>query len=317
MAVVKYGGFVMNGDVDINNTVVLPIQKSKSTEMTEEKTDVITAVQKTPEEELAEIRANLMFEQKQVEAEKIELLRIKNSYIEQGTEVIRDAKKRADVIIKSAEEEAEKIKDETKAQCGAVIEQARINGEEAGFKKGYGESIEQCKAILNEAKQFLENINSEKEILFGSYEKEIFETVLEIANKVTLQTLTAKDSRVITKIINQASKNFRNSDYIKISLFKNEANEELVSDIDFVKSLVGNIKNVEVELLSDVDEGTVILDNGSEITDASISTQLRMIAELGRGKYKDKARKTTENEDETQESPKQKPRRSKALIENE
>lgn len=39
-------------------------------------------------------------------------------------------------------------------------------------------------------------------------------------------------------------------------------------------------------MLKDAPSGTVIIDNGSEITDAGIQTQLKMIEELGRGKYR-------------------------------
>ena len=39
-------------------------------------------------------------------------------------------------------------------------------------------------------------------------------------------------------------------------------------------------------MLRDAPSGTVIIDNGSEITDAGIMTQLKMIEELGKGKYR-------------------------------
>lgn len=306
MAVVKYGAFVMNGEVDINNTVMIP-KKMTESEKSPELVKVQPQAVKTPEEEMAELKAELIAARDDVKREQQALIKLKDSYIKQGTEVIRDAKKRADAIVNSANEEAEKIKTDTKTQCGAVLEQARTKGEEAGFKKGYDEGVEQCRAVINDVKQLLDSINREKSELFSSYEKEIFETVLEIVKKVTMDSLTAKDSRVITRIIKQAAKDFKNSDYIKLTLFKNDVNEELVSDIDFVRSLVGNIQNVEVELLPDVEEGTVILDNGSEITDASISTQLRMIAELGRGKYKDKPRREN-RESEPTEAEDEKPR---------
>ena len=44
---------------------------------------------------------------------------------------------------------------------------------------------------------------------------------------------------------------------------------------------------MEVELLPEAEPGTVIVDNGSEIVDAGIMTQLRMIQELGDGKFRE------------------------------
>ena len=45
-------------------------------------------------------------------------------------------------------------------------------------------------------------------------------------------------------------------------------------------------ENVEVELIADALPGTVIVDNGEEITDAGIQTQLKMIKELGSEKFR-------------------------------
>ena len=53
----------------------------------------------------------------------------------------------------------------------------------------------------------------------------------------------------------------------------------------------GGAEHVEVELLPDAEPGTVIVDNGSEITDAGINTQLRMIQELGSGRFREPAKK--------------------------
>ena len=53
-------------------------------------------------------------------------------------------------------------------------------------------------------------------------------------------------------------------------------------------------------VLKDAPSGTVIIDNGSEITDAGIQTQLKMIEELGRGKYR---RAPSRKKAEKQEEP--------------
>ena len=47
-----------------------------------------------------------------------------------------------------------------------------------------------------------------------------------------------------------------------------------------IRSIAGNIPNVEIEVLHDAEEGTVILDNDSEIIDASVPTQLEFLREI-------------------------------------
>ena len=141
--------------------------------------------------------------------------------------------------------------------------------------------------ILDEAKSYAERINSEKEQLFADYEKEIYDTVMQIAKKVTLDSITSKDSAAVKRLIKKAAKEFRNCERVKITLNDNGANEELTGDYEYLKELCGGIPNVEVELLPEADPGTVIVDNGSEIVDAGIMTQLRMIQELGDGKFRE------------------------------
>ena len=57
-------------------------------------------------------------------------------------------------------------------------------------------------------------------------------------------------------------------------------------------------------MLKDAPSGTVIIDNGSEITDAGIQTQLKMIEELGRGKYRraPSRKKAKQQEEQTAEA---------------
>ena len=98
---------------------------------------------------------------------------------------------------------------------------------------------------------------------------------MQIAKKVTLDSITSKDSAAVKRLIKKAAKEFRNCERVKITLNDNGANEELTGDYEYLKELCGGIPNVEVELLPEADPGTVIVDNGSEIVDAGIMTQLR------------------------------------------
>ena len=67
--------------------------------------------------------------------------------------------------------------------------------------------------------------------------------------------------------------------------------------------LVGVKASAEAEVLPEAEPGTVIVDNGSEIVDAGIQTQLRMIQELGSGKFRvpAKKKKSPEPEEEPDE----------------
>ncbi len=278
-----------SGGVDISNT--LDNAPIRPVEVVQEQVPVPKEPEITPAERL-EIRERELEERESaIEDKERELAALKEQYIEQGKEVILEAKRRAEELTKNAEEKAAGIVDDAEKQRDSVFIKARAEGFEQGRKDG----VEACMAagqdVLSEAKAYSDRINAEKDELFKKYEKEIYDTVMEIANKVTLDSMSVKDGTAAKKLIKKAAKEFRNSQTIKITLDKNGASEELAGDYQYLRELCSGAEFVEVELLADAEQGTVIVDNGNEITDAGIQTQLRMIQELGSGKFNKGGRK--------------------------
>lgn len=189
-------------------------------------------------------------------------------------------------ILSETEQQAQDYAAQAKAQAEAIFEKSRSDGFAKGHEDGYAAGLDKCCDMLSEIKRLSEQMVSDKAELFDSYEVEIFDTVMEIVNRITLNSLGQKDKAVVKKTIKEAGKSFRGSEYVKLTLSKTDVSEEMAADTDYFKKLFTNVKNVEVEVLKDAPSGTVIIDNGSEITDAGIQTQLKMIEELGRGKYR-------------------------------
>lgn len=222
----------------------------------------------------------------QSEAVKAEIELIKQHYREEGEKAVEEAKQRAQKIIAATQQQAQEYAEAAKKQAEELFEKSKQDGYSQGLDDGYKKGLLKCKDMLLEIKATSEAINAEKDELFASYETEIFDTVMEIVNRITLNSLGQKDKAVIKKTIKEAGKAFRNSDYVKVTLSGTDVTEEMTADADFFKKLFTNVKTVELEVLKDAPPGTVILDNGSEITDAGIMTQLKMIEELGKGKYR-------------------------------
>lgn len=280
MAVLKRNSVFCGGGVDISNRVSVNRQPS---ERPGQAPSEVAAAQQPAD---LDLRMELISErEEQIRMQQMELTALKEQYIEQGKDVILEAKRRAESIIEEAQANAAKLISDAEAQRDDVFIKARAEGYEQGRKDGIDACLAAGRDVLDEAKTFAEQINSEKERLFESYERDIYDTVMAIANKITLDSLTAKDSTVVKKLIKKAAKDFRNSDRIRITLDKNGATEELAADYEYLKELCGGVEHVEVELLPDAEPGTVIIESGGEITDAGVQTQLRMIQELGEGKF--------------------------------
>lgn len=219
---------------------------------------------------------------RQIDAEYKRLIESGNANAER---MIEDAKTKTKAVFEAAEEE-----------CARLKEAARREGFEAGFEAGKNKAVKTCGKYLEAAAKLIGEINAKKETYYISHEYELMETVLDMVKKITLSEIKT-DPHIIDKIAANAARNFRNSDYLKISLADGEASREFVTDKEFVNSLISFIPEIEVEELSaeDAPEGTIVLDNGSEIVDASIPTQLEFLKEI----MKNSRGGTDSSEDET------------------
>ena len=204
-----------------------------------------------------------------------EYKRLVNSGYNNAERLISDAKAKTKAVLDAAEEE-----------CVRIKQKAEISGFEAGFEAGKNEAMKTCEKYLEAAAKLLAEINAKKEAYYISNEYEMCETVMDMVKKITMEEVKT-DPSVIDRICRNAAKNFRNSDYLKITLAKGEASKALVTDKEFLKSLIPYIPEIEIEELDieDAPPGTVVLDNGSEIIDASIPTQLDFLREIMRSSH--------------------------------
>ena len=320
MAVLKYNSVRYGGGVDIQNTVELPrpqrnpdngispypetdqgemVQDNDGDNMgqTEEPTPRFTR-----EELLIQRETELLVREREAEQLREELEELKEQYIRQGKEVILEAKRHADDIIQDAKADAEDIISDAEQARDDVFIKARAEGFEQGRRDGVAACLAEGQGVLDEAREYAERINDAKVRLFERYEQDIFETVMTIANKVTLNSMAVKDGTAAKRLIKKAAKDFRNSKVIRITLEENDATTELSGDYEYLKGLCGGLAHVEVELLANGDPGTVIVDNGDEITDAGITTQLKMIKELGDGIFRDDTPKKRTRKKSVQDS---------------
>ena len=266
-------------------------------------------------EEEEDIRQNVLSGQEpprntQEESESVdeEAHRLEREKLTAEYEAMRDRyEKEAERFVLRAKEKAAEIYEKTKEIAVQTIEDAKAEAEEIkkradaegrqlgydeglkqGYDDGYVKALKKCKDSLMELKALSEEISAGKEEIFKQNERQLFDTIFEIAQKITVDSLKQKDKAVITKMIREAGKKYRNSKNVRLMLSQLDVSEEAEIDSELLEQVFRNCSNVEIEILKDAPEGTLIIDDGSEITDAGISTQLKMIEQLGRGKYRDK-----------------------------
>jgi flagellar assembly protein FliH len=256
--------------------------------------------------EAADVLSEKQLEEQQLKNKRdAEYERIRGEFMEQCEQALEDARQEAREIVEAAQAQAQRLKEAAEAECVQLRKLAQDEGysegftagEKPGYDEGYAKGQARCKECLEEVGGILSRIPAEKEKIFKDYENQLFDLIFTISNKITAQSLNQKDKSVIAKMLKEAAKEFRTSSYIKVSLSKLDLEESVNVDIEDLSRIFGETgrQQVEFEVLKDAEKGTLILDNGSEIADASISTQLKMIQNLGMGKFKNKPEEVDED----------------------
>ena len=250
-----YGG---QEPVVIDNTVYVPQENDDDNNFVSEE----ELRKKHLEEKAAEEKR---FNDAELEQHRINILDAANKAAKATAE---DAKKTTAAVLERASKE-----------CAILKEKAKAEGFKEGFDEGKKQSMEKCSKYIDASAQLLSDINAHKDAYYISNEKELRETLFLMVQKITKAELKT-DPAVIERIIADAAKGFRNSDYIKISLADGEVSREIKTDEKLIKKLIPFIPDIDVEILPDAEEGTVILDNNEEIVDASVPTQLDFLKEI-------------------------------------
>jgi flagellar assembly protein FliH len=196
----------------------------------------------------------------------------------------------SDRLLRIAHESADQLEADARAAVASTMELAQRDAEqmkakalEDGYAEGYATAKEEILTKYNKyidaAAKLLADINSRKDAYFTSNEAELRATVYVIAEKIIKSELQTHPE-VIENIISDAAKRYRNSRYLKIALPDNSEARKLRADATFVKQLIPFIEHIDVQILEDAPEGTVILDDEDEVTDASIPTQLDFLKEI-------------------------------------
>lgn len=264
-----YGG---QEPVVIDNTVYIPQENDDDNNfVSEEELRKKHLEEKAAEEKRfndavnAEVRRIIEMRSAELEQHRINILDAANKAAKATAE---DAKKTTAAVLERASKE-----------CAILKEKAKAEGFKEGFDEGKKQSMEKCSKYIDASAQLLSDINAHKDAYYISNEKELRETLFLMVQKITKAELKT-DPAVIERIIADAARGFRNSDYIKISLADGEVSREIKTDEKLIKKLIPFIPDIDVEILPDAEEGTVILDNNEEIVDASVPTQLDFLKEI-------------------------------------
>lgn len=259
-----------------------------------------------------------------------ELEELREHYKREGEEQAQSIKRKAEIELARAKEDAEKIRQQAQnermeklkaldADAAKTLEKAKKDGFEIGYNEGvkkgtddgYVQGLKKCKDTLLDLKNLCEDVEKEKTALMAENRRGIFDISMAVAEKITMSVFSQKDKQALEKMITEAAREFRSAKSVRVTLSKLDLSEDVEADLKILEKCFSETVNVEFEVLEDAERGTLLVETDSEILDAGVSTQLRMIEELGKGKFRDKEPETDEAEDIGEAVKAEKPKKTR------
>ena len=254
---------------------------------------------------------------------------LRDHYKREGEEYAQNLRRKAETELAKAREDAENIRTVAEnqrmeklraleADTAKAMEKAQRAGYETGYNEGmqkgtddgYAEGLKKCRDALADLKSICEGMEKEKAALMAENRRGIFDIAIAVAEKITMTVFQQKDKSALEKMITEAAKEFRSAKSVRVSLSRLDLSEDIEADLKLLEKCFSSTVNVEFEVL-DAESGTLLLETESEILDAGVSTQLKMIEELGKGKFRDKEPETDPAEELEEAVKVEKPKKVK------
>lgn len=210
--------------------------------------------------------------------------------------LIEEAEKKADEIVKKARAEAKKLIEETKAYSQSAFEQAETDGFEKGKEEGFESGKGEIASLIADAKNVLNQVLKERELLLRSIEPEVAKLSIRIAEKIIKYHLDT-DPDMVVNMIRAALDTVKQREEVVIKVNQEDyyyAKERK----DLFSSMIEGLKSFDIIVDSSVERGGCIIETNLGNVDARISTQIHTL-ELAFQKVEDEL--AAENNEEEEE----------------
>jgi len=196
----------------------------------------------------------------------------------------------ADAINESKEiiEAADNYKINMLATVDKEIEEHRKRGYEVGYTQAYekGKSLgyEEGKIIaqkeidkknedlIAELCKQIYMVEDSKDEIIKRYEKDLVKLATEIAEKI-IRVKISQNDEIIKDILNNAVKDYRNVEWLKIYLSKNDY-ITISTDKNIMERLSQISEHVALEAMADGEDGELIIESPENLIDLGVDTQL-------------------------------------------
>lgn len=208
---------------------------------------------------------------------------VNEAYIEKE-KILKEALEEAKVIINSANEYKSSIlstvTEEMKEQRKKGFDIGHNEGYEMGKKLGFDEGKAVAEEDINKKNEGLVaelcyqiyTVEESKDELINKYEKDLIKLSIDIAEKI-IRTKINQNDEIIKNIVNNAIKDYRNVEWVKIYLSSNDY-ITISTDQSIMQKLSQISERVVLEVLTDASDGELIIETPENLIDSGVNTQL-------------------------------------------
>lgn len=190
-------------------------------------------------------------------------------------QIIEEAKRRAEAIMRQAQLDAKKLLEESKIHCQNALQQAEKEGFEQGQQRGYESSTGEMAVLILQVRQMLADAVYAREKVLRSSASAVADLAAKISERIT-QTAVTTNPEVIKNQVAQALEKVKDREHITVRVNPQDLDVVRARREMFQRLLEGP-KTFEINGDPKVDRGGVIIETNLGNVDARISTQLQAI----------------------------------------
>ncbi len=204
---------------------------------------------------------------------------------------VQYAQLQAELILKQAREEAERIVVDARAAAKQEQEQIRAGARDEGYRDGYAQgtakamedAVRDREAVAQRLEEdvaaFLEKASLARDEMLNQTQAELLDLVIAVAEKVVRVSLKSS-SEVIVRMIQAATERMKRQEWVHIYISGCDTKGMAQISPALTLALGALSQHIKVVPMGDGEDGTCIVETPEEIVDASVSTQMSTIRDI-------------------------------------
>jgi flagellar assembly protein FliH len=193
-------------------------------------------------------------------------------------EKIMEAEEQVQNMLAEAQRQAEDIIEKAQEEAGVVLETAKNEGYKEGKELGFNEGKLSANAVIEEALQIKEYVQSKKTSMVKEVERDVNALILQIVENILNMRIDDCEDMILG-LVKLGLEKCTYTDQLIIRVSPDDYGFTMASK-DKILCLAENISDLEIRQDASLSKGSCVIDTISGSVDSSIETQLQHVKEI-------------------------------------